>query len=187
MISSEIKRLIREEIKRYTDIVIGSQAGPNTRYTESCQNMASVYPNIEYPIAHPYGYCSRAAAGTVNLTVRQGDRPDNRIVISHRDVNRPEINGGEVLLYNEHGQRIYLENGNIRIGTMDTDNKAVVGNELKSMLQELITLISTHTHITSAPGAPTSAPNEATQFLEIKANNVDNDEILSNYVFVDKG
>lgn len=86
--------------------------------TESIDNLYPATPTIEgRPLAHPYGIVSRAPAGTAQVTARQGDHPGNRLVLLHRDKNRPTLaNEGEVMLYDNFGNQIYLKNGEIQIG-----------------------------------------------------------------------
>lgn len=185
--SSDLISRIKKEIETSSDVILSGQSGQTTRYTESINSMVAGYPTMEdKPVMHPYGYSSRAPSGTVSIVAKQGNHPGNRVVLGHKDVNRPEINSGDVILYNQYGQEIYLEDGEIHIGKKTSNNPAVVGNELKEMLQELLILLSTHTHVSNVPGAATSNPVESSDFLQIKANFVDNDEILSDYIFLDK-
>lgn len=92
-----------------------------------------------------------------------------------------------MILYNQFGQQIYLEDGKIHIGKKTTSDPAVVGNELKAYETALISWLLTHTHVTSAPGSPTSPPQETADLNDIKSNNITNDKILSQEVFIEKG
>lgn len=187
MIDSEVRRFIKKEIAQQVNIILSGQAGTSDSFTETIENMFPGMPSLNArPVMHPYGMVSRAPRGTISVTARQGEHAGNRLTLGHRDGKRPSLEEGEVQFYNQFGQAIYLANGKINIGTATAANPAVLGTELKAMLQELITLISTHTHIGNL-GAPTSPPQESSQFVDIQANNVDNDLILSQLIFLLKG
>lgn len=186
MLSSEVRRFLHQEIKKQLNVILSGAAGNNTISTETIDDLFPGMPGIlDRPVMHPYGLVSRAPMGTISVTGRQGDHPGNRIVLGHRDVNRPQVQEGEVQLYNEFGQAIYLENGQIRIGTKAAANPAVLGNELKTLLVDLIGLIKTHTH-TGNLGAPTGPTLEAAQFASLQAQNLDNDLILSQLISLAK-
>lgn len=188
MIDSEIQSYIQREITKQVLIILSGQAGANDSQSENIDNLYPSMPSITgRPVMHPFGMVSRAPNGTISVTARQGDHPGNRMVLGHRDSNRPTVNEGEVILYNQFGQQIYLESGKIHIGKKSTSDPAVVGNELKAFLISLIGWLLTHTHVTSAPGAPTSPPQETADLNSIKSDNVTNDKILSQEVFIEKG
>lgn len=187
MLESDVIAYIRKEISRQMNVILSGQSGTNDQFFENIENMFPGMSTINSrPVMHPYGVVSRAPRGTFQVNGRQGDHFGNRVVLGHRDQNRPALAEGEVFLYNQFGQQIRLENGMIRIGDAETTDPAVVGNELKAMLQDLITLISTHTHVGNL-GSPTTPPIEAGEFVDIQADNVDNDLILSQLVTIKKG
>lgn len=90
---------------------------------------------------------------------------------------------------------LYLSKGD----TVPTEN-LVLGQELKTLLVDILTQlsdlslkISTHTHIGNL-GYPVSAPNEAADFITIqgefdnlKASPVEDEVILSDFAFTEKG
>lgn len=187
MMTPEDRKFIREEIARQVNIILSGQAGANTVQTETIDNLFPSMPSIvNRPVMHPYGLVSRAPRGTLSVTARQGEHAGNRIVMGHRDKDKPEVQVGEVQLYNQFGQAIYLKNGTVHLGVAAASNPAVLGNELKAMLQELLTLLATHTHVGNL-GSPTTPPVEASQFTSIKSSQVDNNNILSQLVFLQKG
>lgn len=189
MIDGEMIRFIKEEIKKQVNIILSGSSGTNDQETETISNMYPGMPDIiKRPVMHPYGLVSRAPNATTQVTARQGEHPGNRLVLGHRDSNRPVIGSGETLLYNQFGQMIYLESGKIHIGKKGSSNPVLLGTEVKKMLQDLITLISTHTHniILPLPGTPTTPTLQAAQFVTIQTTNVDNNKILSDYIFVEK-
>lgn len=187
MTDPKIIKLIRDEVKKQVSIVLSGSCGGNTTSTETIDDLYPGYPPmLDRPLMHPYGLVSRAPRKTISVTARHGEHPANRIVLGHRDKNRPEIQQGETQLYNQYGQAIYLKNGTVHIGTASAANPAVVGNELKAMLESLIDAIATHTHIGNL-GIPTAPPTQASTFTSIKSSNVSNDKILSQKIFLIKG
>ncbi len=188
MIDGETVAFIRQEIKRQVNIVIAGLSGNNNSIAEDINSQYPGSPTVPLrPVMHPYGLVSRAPSQTVQVVARVGDHPGNRMVLGHRDAARPSLNQGETILYNQFGQQIYLENGKIHIGTKATSDPAVLGNELKAYILAELGWLKTHTHITSAPGAPTSVPVQVSDLDEIQANNIDNEKILSKLVFIDPG
>lgn len=185
MITGETRRYIEQEIKRHVNIILSGQAGSNSQFVETIDNLFPGMPGIlNRPVMHPYGLVSRAPAGTISVTAKQGDHPGNRVVLGHRDSARPTIEAGETQLYNEFGQAIYLQNGSIHIGTAAAGNPAVLGDETKAFLILLIQWLLTHTHVTGGPGSPTSPPEQVAELTEIQEQNVDNDKILSQLIFL---
>lgn len=91
----------------------------------------------------------------------------------------------------------------INLSQADTEptENLVLGQVFKSMMQtvlaELSTLcqtLSTHTHITGSPGSTTSVPIQASNFQSnktvfdnTKADPVDNEDVLSDLAFTEKG
>lgn len=187
MIQSEVRRFIQQEIRRQMNIVLSGKAGANDQFTETIDEMFPGMPGmLSRPVMHPYGLVSRAPMGTLSVTARQGDHTGNRLVLGHRDVNRPSLEEGEVQLYNEFGQAVYLKNGSVHLGEAGASNPAVLGDELKAFLSDLIQWLLTHTHVGNL-GAPTSPAQEAADLQQIQAQNIDNDKILSQLVFLLKG
>lgn len=137
---SETARFIREEIKRQLNVLMTGVAGDNDGLNETIENLYPDMPDIEdRPIAHPFGLASRAPSGTLSLTGRVGDHPGNRTILGHYDEDRPDDLGeGETVLYNESGERIYLKDGEILIGSADSDEAMVLGNVLKDFLDGVL-------------------------------------------------
>lgn len=184
MMTPEDRKFIREEIARQVNIILSGQAGANTVQTETIDNLFPSMPSIvQRPVMHPYGLVSRAPRGTLSVTARQGEHAGNRIVIGHRDRDKPEVQGGEVQLYNQFGQAIYLKNGSVHLGEASASKPAVLGDDLKAMLEQLIDAIASHTHVGNL-GFPTAPPVEAAQFSSIKSSNLSNDKILCDSIFL---
>lgn len=190
MITGELRRYVEEEIKKQVNIILSGSTGTNDQFSETIENLFPGMPNIESrPVMHPYGISSRAPRGTISVVGRQGAHAGNRLTLGHRDKSRPAVEEGEVQLYNQFGQAVYLKNGSVHIGSAGASNPATLGNEISQMLKDLITLISTHTHpyVDSGNPAITAQPVQATQFVQIKVENVDSGKIVSQEVFLEKG
>lgn len=183
----ETRRYIRSEIARQMGVILFGAAGANQSDRETIDNLYPGQPSItDRPVMHPYGHVSRAPSGTISVCAKTGEHVGNRSIIGHMDRNRPSVESGEVQLYNATGQAIYLQNGSVRVGSAASANPVVLGNEIKEMLQTLITLLAEHKHISSSPGAPTTAPITASDISSVQSDYVDNDLILSQLVFTQK-
>ncbi len=119
---------IRREIATQLQIILsGATAATQVNDvvgTESIDHSPPGMPTIEgRPLAHPYGMVSRAPVGTVQVVAQQGNYPGNRIVLLHRDKNRPSLNAeGEVMLYDKFGNQVWMQDGKIVVkldGTME--------------------------------------------------------------------
>jgi len=183
-----LRFMVRREIERFLNVVLHGSAGENTAETEDIEELFPGMPTIEArPVMHPYGLVSRAPKGTISVVARIGEHCGNRQVIGHRDKNRPTVGSGETVLYNQHGQRIRLEAGKIRIGSDASGDPVVLGTETRQMLSQALAAIISHTHTSSAPGAPTSPPLNSAAFSSLKASPVDDGAMLSDLVYTEKG
>lgn len=110
---SAIKRFVRDEIKRQLNIILTAQAGSNDNETETIENLFPGSPSIpERPVMHPYGFASRAPSKTLSVVAKHGADPSNRMILGHRDKNRPtDLEAGEAIIYSEDGNRIKLGSG----------------------------------------------------------------------------
>jgi phage gp45-like len=121
---------IRREIATALQIILsGATAATQVNDvvgTESIDHSPPGMPTIEgRPLAHPYGIVSRAPTGTVQVVAQQGNHPGNRIVLLHRDRNRPSLNAeGEVMLYDKFGNQVWLQDGKI---VVKLDDKLELG------------------------------------------------------------
>ena len=181
MIDSDLRRFIIQEIRRQVHVIMSGSAGTNTAFVETIDNLYPGMPSYpDRPIMHPYGVVSRAPAGTISVTARQGDHPGNVLVLGHRDKNRPtDLAVGETSVYSFGKYQVRVLNGQIQLGKDGTFETMVVGDTLKEFLIALLDSLIAHTHITSSPGAPTSVPINVSEFIQEKANYISNDKILS--------
>lgn len=108
MITPEITRFIREEVKKQLNVILAGEAGDNSSIeTETINNLYPGSPQIsDRPVMHPYGLASRAPAGTISVTAKHGADAHNRMVIGHRDFARKQLSldEGEVVLYGAEGE-----------------------------------------------------------------------------------
>jgi hypothetical protein len=163
MIEPEIRRLIHEEIKRSMNTIIMAECGATEgKNNSTVRNMYGCGPlTTKFPVASSYGFASRAPEQTLAVLGRLGEHPASRIILSHYDVNKPELNDGEAVLYNADGLQIRLEKEKIKIGGAEADEPLVLGNVLVEFLDKLMTLLATGDFLLcGAPGSPT-APNPA--------------------------
>jgi hypothetical protein len=113
----------------------------------------------------PYGFASRSLSGMQALIAPGGADPSNQNILGHFDEARPDLQDGESALYNAFGQMVRVEQGKIKIGSSGSTDPVVLGNELKSLLEQLLNLIAIHTH--PGPGAP---PSNAADFTALENN-----------------
>lgn len=185
--TGEELRFIQQEIRKQVNIILSGQAGQNDQFSEDIQNLYPGTPTLSgRPVMHPYGLVSRAPAGTIQVTARQGENPGNRLILGHRDANRPTVAQGETQLYNQFGQSIYLKEGEIHIGKPASSDPVPLGTELIAFLQSFIAAYKTHTHVgnLAVPTPLTASDAEAAQ--ELDDNNLANKKIVSDYIFVEK-
>jgi hypothetical protein len=182
-------------------VILSGVTDGNTNQTESIGQLYPGMPTIENrPVVHPYGLVSRAPNGTIQCNARQGEHM-NWIVIGHRDSKRPQLAQGEVMLYNELGEKIYVskgtvrtttpkivdEAGDVRIGSESANENFVLGKVFKKFAQDLLQQLAAETHVSGLPGYPTSVPQNAAQYNALKATPINDNAILSDKIFGEKG
>jgi phage gp45-like len=179
MNDSEIKREIRQEIRRHMDIILGGYAGGNTQESEDIQDMyPGMPPQEKRPVMHPFGIVSRAPNGIVQVTARQGEHPANRLILGHRDKGRPsDLSEGETLVYSLGKYQCRVLNGQIQVGKDGVYETVVVGDTLNTFLKALLDFYIAHLHIGNL-GFYTSVADNAPDVTQLKTNNLDNDKIL---------
>lgn len=130
----------------------------------------------------PYGVSSRAPAATPVMVVPVGGNSSNVNLIGVHDPAKPAVNDGEVMFYNATGQRIYLQNGAVRLGTAGGAHPVSFGDTVQSIFSQFLALYAAHTHIDST-GHPTQAPNNASSATSLKSSPVDDGAMNSQIVF----
>lgn len=181
---AETRRYIDDTIRKQLNIILSGVSGSNTVSQETISELFPGMPEIvNRPVSHPFGYASRATQGTVQVTARHGEHVGNRMIIGHRDSKRPDdLQEGESVIYSKGGLTVYLRNGEIQIGSKNSDNPVVLFNELSALLESILDHIIGHTHVDGV-GAKTSPPIEIPDFEEDKANI---ETIQSKKVFTEK-
>lgn len=140
MIDPELRRFIVEEIRRQTGVILSGSAGTTSEdaQSEDIQNLYPGFPTLTArPVMHPYGIASRAPQSTIAVTARQGDNPGNRLVLGHRDKERPACLEGEWIAYNVARKQLMLLLDRINIGGPDSAENLVLGQQLKAFLTAL--------------------------------------------------
>ncbi len=110
--------------------------------------------------------------------------------------------GGDLVLKSLASKKAWLSGLNVNLSQGDTapTENLVLGQQLKTLLVDILTQlhdlalkVSTHTHVGNI-GFPTSAPNEAADFLliltefdNLKSSPVQDEAILSDFAFTEKG
>lgn len=75
---------------------------------------------------------------------------------------------------------------NLSAGDAEPTENLVLGQVLKAFLSDMLTLIVNHTHVGNQ-GFSTSPPENASDFSDLKSDPVDNEGILSDLAFTEKG
>lgn len=174
-----MKRIIQREIKKQLQIIFSGEAGVSTMLTEDIANLYPGMPTItKRPVVHPYGFASRAPQGTLSVVGQQGDHPGNKLVLGHRDGNKPSVDEGESVQYSLGGYRVVCKNGELFVGKGTDLEHMVVGETLKSFLLALIQAILDHTHMGNL-GYATGPVLDPTELNDAKSDFLDNNKILA--------
>lgn len=177
---------LKLEIRKQVNIILSGQAGTNTQFTETIENLFPGMPGIiERPVMHPYGISSRAPRGTIQVTGRQGDHFGNRIILGHRDANRPSMNEGETVIYNQFGRAIRVVEDAILVGGEDSAENIVLGQVFKSLMSNLLGALQVERHIDSL-GYTTAVPVNAGTYASLQASPVNDEAVLSDESFARK-
>lgn len=166
MNESEIQKIVRQELAKQLSVILSGSSANAKSQTEDIEQMYPGMPSIlQRPVMHPYGFVSKALRGAIQVTAKQGNTPENRIILGHRDSQRPDdFVPGACILYNQFGQQIRLESGTIKLGGPASAENIVLGQQLKALLQILIAAIATIGDSADAIGSAVStlAPFVAT-------------------------
>jgi hypothetical protein len=147
MLDSEILRAIRLEVQRQMNVVLpGVTEGTTDDGKEDIGNMFPGMPTAtKRPVVHSYGVVSRAPRNTASVVARMGEHTGNRIVLGHRDKDRPKVQEGESALYNADGELVYLKKGEaqiiskkVKLGSANAANAGVLGDVLSNLLGEVV-------------------------------------------------
>ncbi len=194
MLTPEIKRLIRHEIKQQMNVILNCILQEST--TEE-QEIDQVYPGAalldKRPVVHPYGLVSRAPKGTIGVTARVGEHIGSRIILGCRDSERANIDldEGDVCLYDANGNQIELNAQGVHLGSSEADNPIPLGNETLALFSAICdTFITEPLGITTSPGSLiTPNPTVVAKYTALKLQYITNTatNILAQKVFAEKG
>lgn len=209
MDESQVRALIQAEVRRQLNVVLHGETSATDAASFS-EDIANLFPGmpaiLKRPVAHPFGFVSRAVKGTLSVVARVGDHIGNRMVVGHRDSGRPtDLEEGEAGMYSKGGRRINVRNAKIEIGATGASEPLVLGNVLLQGLTEIMaqldTLLQTMEQkpagITTGPGS-LIAPNPAyvaavtqvqTQLAQIKSTYIStaSSNIVSQESFTERG
>lgn len=180
MTESEMKRLIAQEVRKNLNVILQGSSGANT---EQQEDINELFPGMSAiparPVMHPYGHVSRAPQGTLNVVAKQGEHPGNRMVLGHRDSNKPkDLEEGETMIYSVGDYRVKVSKTKIEVAKGEDYEPVVVGETLRQFLITLVELIIQHTHLGNL-GYQTSPPQNFTDFQQAQEQNLDNKKILA--------
>lgn len=183
MTENDIYRLVREIIRQeIAPIAMASIVSNADQMRTTFQRTASDSQFSNARNILPYGISARAPSGTDALSVPIGGNATHVNVVGHFDENRPSVNDGEVMIYNEFGQAVYLKNGSVHLGTPAGSHPVNLGDIVKSVLSQFLALYANHTHIGNL-GYETAPPDNASDATALKSSPVDDGGVLSEIVF----
>lgn len=202
MNQSEMMRMIKSVVRNELALAsMALQTDTADQKRATTRRFATDSPIDGLRSIQPFGVSSRAPDGTDCMQVPVGGDPSHMNVIGHFDPARPAVEKGETMLYNEFGDRIYvsdgviiattpqwvLESDAIFLGSDSADEPFVLGKVFKQFAEDVLQAIAIHTHISALPGYPTPPPQNAVTFQTLKASPIQDEAILSDKIFGEKG
>jgi hypothetical protein len=187
MTDREIKMLIRQVIREeIAHLLMGSIVENKDQLRSTFQRFKSEsgIPNARN--IQPFGLSSRAPKGTDCVVSPVNGDKTHMNVLGHFDKNKPTVDDGETSLYNEFGQEIHLGEDTIKIGSKAAGENAVLGQVFKQFASDLLGILQIETHITGVPGYSTSPPEQTADYAALQASPINDEAVLSDYIFVDK-
>lgn len=178
-----VKQTIREQL---APIILATITANKDNNRSSFQRSATDTPINNSRNIQPFGFSSRAPKGTTCLTVPIAGDPSHINIVGHFDEARPTTEDGESILYNAYGQLIYLSNGKIQIGSKSAAENLVLGQIFKQYEKDLLDAIIAHRHVDSL-GYLTAPPVNDPDFTALKASPIEDELILSDENFTEKG
>ena len=106
------------------------------------------------------------------------------------DTIPPNATSGDLVVKSREGENLWLtgqKRVNITKGDAAPDENLVLGKQLKALMQQLLQTLSQETHVCGPPGYNSSPPNQAADYNNMKASPVDDDAMLSDVSFTEKG
>lgn len=188
MTDGELTRLIRRVIKQeITSIMMATVQSNESELYSTLTRFATDARNPNIRNIQPFGLSSRPPAGVESLLVPIDGNPTNMTTVGQHDANKPKLNDGETILYDQFGHVVYLSETKMQFGSKTSAENMVLGQVFKSFVQSLLTQLAAETHISGVPGFPTSVPVNASAYDALKSSPIDDDMILSDLAFTEKG
>ncbi len=139
MNEGEVISLIRSELKKSLTIIFAGVTADNTKTHEGVDQLyGSQGKNESIPQIRPYGYASRAPAGTIAVVAKTSYDPRSKILLGHRDISPPAMEQGETVVYDAYGHQIRLEQSAMRFGSATSANPMVLGTETMAFFRAVI-------------------------------------------------
>lgn len=187
MTDSEIRQLIKETIRHeLTQIMMGLVNSNQSNQRSTIQRFKTDGPIPNARSIQPFGVSSRAPKDTDSVIAGVGGDVTHLIMLGHFDKNKPETEDGETILYDAYGHIIYLSQDKIQIGSKSSDENLVLGQVFKELAKQWLQIDSEHDHIGNM-GYKTSPPTQAADYLDLKASPVEDELVLSDVSFTEKG
>lgn len=175
-VASIVRRVIRKEL---IAALMGQVVSNTDQFRTVMQRFASEgeIPNLRN--IQPYGFGSRAPAGTQAVVSPIGHDPSHLNVLGHFDSNRPTMNDGETILYDQFGHAIYLSSSKIQVGSKASANPAVLGDILQEFCDAICNAFLNAPQIGECavgnvyldPGVRTAIKNAQTEFVDTASTN----------------
>lgn len=180
MIDAELRRYIEEKIKEHLNIILTAQTDSSKGKTETISNLFPGMPSIpDRPVMAPFGFSSKAPKGTKAMVGQHGDFKGNRVVLGHRDEDRPTgIDEGEAIMYSIGKYHVVCFKDKVQVGVEGDYETMVVGETLIKFLIAFLDEYKAHVH-TGNLGYPTGAPLTAAVVDQLKSQYLTNNKILA--------
>lgn len=165
MIDAESMRLIRVEIAKQLNVILSGVSGTNTDQTEDISQLFPGGSSIgQRPVMQPFGLSSRAPNGTLQVTGRMGDYIGNRMVLGHRDKNKPPVaDQGGTTLYDAFGHKLTFASNGLEI----TNGEIQLLDQIIALIQTIIDA-RTNTIFGPEPLIPDPTKDEKFRFIAIR-------------------
>lgn len=185
MNDSEIRSIIRQEIKQaLTPVLMGFITSNEDVKRIMAKRMSNEGP-MNVRSIQPFGLSSKAPPETQTLLVPIAGDPTNMNAVGNYDTNKPDVEDGEVSIYDNFGHEVYLSQDKMQFGSKDSANPMMLGDLVQECLSNMLQLIIEHNHMGNL-GYPTGAPSNAIQFQQLKLNTVDSGDLVSDKCFTEK-
>ena len=200
MNESEVRNLIRHEVRSFlTQVMLGEVVSNESEQRSTARRTGNEGPISKIRNIQPFGISSRAPAGTGGVLVPVNGDPTHLLLMGHFDTSKPACDDGDTILYDAHGNKISLINGEIKalteklavisstikLGSEGSSNPLVLGDLLMEFLSDLLDLIIAHDHYGNL-GFPTSPPRNAANFTAKKSSPVNDGTLVSGKSFTEK-